>query len=98
MNTLARGLTAVGFLLVAAYAFNLYKRHPADAFCRGISPTETRDLIVARANAEGLFVNRFDNRTDSVSVFNQRAPWWRYACDVEFKDGKVSGKRVIAAD
>ncbi|MUV15790.1 hypothetical protein [Noviluteimonas gilva] len=98
MNTLGKGLAAVGLLLGATYAIELYNRNQAESFCGSVSASETRDNVVTRANSHGLFVSPLDTNESSVLVFNHRAPMWRYACDIEFKAGKVSSKKVFSAD
>jgi len=98
MNTLAKGLSAVVLLFVIGYAFNFYKRYPADRFCSNVSSTDTEQSIIQRAKQEGRHFLPSSNSSSSVLVFNQVAPAWRYACVIEFSEGKVSGKRVIAAD
>ena len=98
MKTLASAIGALVLLILFGYAFNLYKRHPVDSFCKGVSAADTPQDVVARAKLSGLWVNALDENNTSVWVFNQKAPWWRYACIVEFKSDRVSGRRVILAD
>ncbi|BCT93680.1 hypothetical protein LYSHEL_27070 [Lysobacter helvus] len=98
MSTLGKGMAAASILVVALCAPGLYNRHKAESFCGSVTSTETRNTIVARANARGLFVNPVDTDEKSVWVFSHRAPMWRYACILEFKAGSVSSKSVFAAD
>ncbi|WP_162372389.1 hypothetical protein [Pseudoxanthomonas sangjuensis] len=98
MKTLAKTLSGVVLLFVIGYVFNFYKRYPADRFCSGVSSTDTEQSIIRRAKQEGRHFLPSNNSSSRVLVFNQVSPAWRYACVIEFSKGKVSSKRVIAAD
>lgn len=98
MKALANIIAAVALLFFIGYAFNLYKRYPVDSFCKNISATDTPQDVVARAEINALWINPLDKSADEVWVFNQKAPWWRYACIVKFKDGQAADTQVIAVD
>jgi hypothetical protein len=56
------------------------------------------DSMLDDAKAKGFLT--YDNMAQrgEVLVVNQRRPFWRFACIVKFKDGKIADKKVITAD
>lgn len=86
------------FLFITLGVYTWHKKRPIIKFCDSISATATPDSILADAQAKGFIT--FNNMAQSgeVSVINQRSPYWRFACIVKFKDGKVADKKVITAD
>lgn len=96
--TAAIMLGAFVLLVAALWGFNLYMSQPVDSFCEGVSPSDTREQLISRAISAGLIADSHDRDENAVFIFNQQAPFWRFACVVEFRDGKFIGKSVIAAD
>lgn len=89
----------VGIFLGGIKAYVAYLFHPVESFCDGVGESDTPQAIRDRAQAKGLFYQRWD--TGSVWVLNKSledAPMFRIACEVRFKDEKVSGKSMVDAD
>ena len=99
MKVLA-GLALVILISMVGLPFGIgaFQSHKAESFCAGVAQLDTREGIVARANEAGYFVNPLDKDLHSVWVFSHMSPMWRYACIIEFRDGKVSGKKVVLAE
>ena len=98
MKLLIQGLATMALVVLAGLLFDFYKRHPVDAFCEQLPALATPQEIVSLANAARLWVNPLGENKDSIWVFNQRAPWWRYACVIELQHGRAVTKHVMAAD
>ena len=98
MKLLLNVLAAIALVVIAGLLFDFYKRNPVDAFCEQLPTSATPQEIISLANAAGLWVNPLYENKDSIWVFNQRAPWWRYACIVELQNGRIFSKQFMAAD
>ncbi len=99
MSVSIKVLLAVVLLFASLHVFGIYKRYPVDQFCSSVSSTDTEQSVIRRAKEEGRYFLPMSSSNESIMVFNHQAPpMWRYACVVKFDNGKVSSKRVIAAD
>ena len=92
--------TAVAFALLVLMGYTLirYKSHSMEAFCESVPLTATPQSVLAQAEAQQFRANDQVETRGIVAVFNQRSPYFRFACNVAFKDGHVIGRRVLAAD
>jgi hypothetical protein len=78
------------------FGYSAYKVHPIDSFCSDIPQSATPEEILTLAKTRG-----FENVArggDEVMVFNQWGPFWRFACEVKFKDNRQISKEVIDGD
>jgi hypothetical protein len=90
----------LALLALGALAFVNHFIHPVTAFCKGVGQSDTSQGIIDRAKSKGLFYARWQGN-DDVWILNkplEAAPYFRFACALKFKDGKVTGKEVIDAD
>jgi hypothetical protein len=90
----------LALLAVGTFAVVNHVYHPVTAFCEGVAQSDTAQGIIQRAKSNGLFYTRWQG-SDDVWIINkplEAAPFFRVACAVKFKDGKVTGKEVIDAD
>jgi hypothetical protein len=91
---------AIAFFLMAALlmGFSRYKSSSVEAFCDATGPDETPESVMARAAELGYpAFNAMESRGE-VTVLNQSAPYFRYACELQFKAGRVVAKQVRAGD
>lgn len=98
MDALAKAFVAFALLVGCPWGYSVYKRHPVEAFCRGLPAAATRERVIADAEVAGLWINPLDRQAPSLWIYNQRAPWWRYACVVEFDARHGISAKVMAAD
>ena len=70
------------FALVGAYV--LYQRHCLAQFCSGLSASATPESVLAMAQQLGLPAHDYSGQPRRVLVFNHQAPFFRFACTVEF--------------
>jgi hypothetical protein len=89
---------AIIIMVLALASFTWYKTRPINKFCDSIPTTATPASILADAQLQGLFAYDHMTQSGEISIVNQQSPFWRYACIVKFKDGKIVDKKVIAAD
>jgi len=89
---------AIIIIVLALEGFTWYKTRPINKFCDSIPTTATPASILADAQLQGFFAYDHMSQSSEISVVNQQSPFWRYACIVKFKDGKIVNKKVIAAD
>jgi len=102
---MARAAILLPFLLIAIsalalVAYGYYESQGVESFCEEVVQSEARETIIARADARGLFRAGWQG-TDDIWILNKpldAAPMFRFACEVKFNGGKVSGKEVIDAD
>ena len=98
MNSLAKSAIALALLVAAPLAYTQYKRYPVDSFCRILSTGDSREQVLSTAEVAGLSVNPLDRNSDRVHIFNQMAPWFRFACVVTLDNNLVVAGEVMAAD
>jgi hypothetical protein len=91
--TLALVLVAAGFT-----GFIRYKQYPMEAFCDSVIPGEAPDAVMARAAELGYPAFNAIEARGVVAVLNQRAPYFRFSCEVEFQASRAIAMRVRAAD
>jgi hypothetical protein len=75
-----------------------YKAHSMESFCRGISPDASPASVLAQAKTMGFPAYEVIKERGVIAVLNQRSPYFRFACEVSFKDSHVEAKHVIPAD
>jgi len=100
--SVAKGIGKIVLLLLLLFvtlgAYTWYKERPIRKFCDNISATATPGSILADAQAEGFLTHDNMAQRGEVLIVNQRSPFWRFACVVTFKGGKIADKKVITAD
>jgi len=90
-------VAAIAILVGGGVAFTYYKQYPVKAFCSEIPHNSTPDTVLRLAKQKELPVVDV-LKTRNVIVLNQDSPFFRFACEVEFKNNKQVVKHVIAAD
>jgi zona occludens toxin (predicted ATPase) len=95
---MAKIVLALALLVAGMFSFVWYKALPMESFCKSVPDSATPEMVVASAKEQGFPVFDVVEARGVVSVLSQHAPWFRYSCEVEFTNGQVIGKRVIAAD
>jgi hypothetical protein len=91
--TLAFVLVVAGFM-----GFIRYKQYPMETFCDSVMPGETPDAVMARAAELGYPAFNAIEARGVVAVLNQKAPYFRFSCEVEFQPSGAIATRVRAAD
>ncbi len=94
------GMFVVSVLLLVGlmFGFTKYKMYPVETFCENLAPSSTIASIIKEKKRQGLIILGEVSRTGTVSVLNQKSPFWRFACEVELENGRIVGKHVVAAD
>lgn len=69
-----------------------------DDFCVSVPETATPEFVLAKAKALGVPAFGNMKERNRISVINHIEFFFRTSCIIEFKNGRVASKRVIAAD
>lgn len=93
------GIVAVAAILIGGTAIaSKYKSKSMHDFCEAVTTEDSPEGIIKLAEEKGFPVFDSIERRGVISVLNQRSFVFRYACEIEFKDRRVVGKRVVTAD
>ncbi len=99
MKFFALFLICIVLLFISVGIFDYFKEKTILDYCDQIKLGTTSEEVLKVAKKMKLFVTsstKIDD--DSILVFNQRAPYFRYACDLDFKEMKVVSKSTFMAD
>jgi hypothetical protein len=94
-----KSLLAFGILISLLVGFVMWKKYPIESYCNNLVIGTTFDTVIKLAHDAKLktpFIE--NNKKDSLLVFNQESPYFRLACEAEFKDGKLTSARSLGAD
>jgi hypothetical protein len=83
-------------LIVIVWALIAYEKHPIKSFCSDLPRSATQEEVAALAERRGFGPVVRD--ADEVLVVGQGGPFWRYACDVKFRNNRQVSKEVIDGD
>lgn len=98
IGKLVRVVLVAALVLAAVFALPYYMALPARSFCAGLTETATPASVLALARAKGLPAFDHVDSRGAVSVLSRRSPYFRYACEVHFEQGRMVSREVIAAD
>ncbi len=99
MKFFALFLIFIILLFISVGIFDYFKEKPILGYCDQIKLGTTSEEALKVARNMKLFVTLNTKIDDeSILIFNQKAPYFRYACDLKFKEMKVVSKSTFMAD
>jgi hypothetical protein len=94
----AKIIGSIIIFVAALFGFNYYKVYPIQKFCNEVSPSASPEEVLKLAEIEGFPAFNVIEARGVVSILNQRSPYFRHACEIEYKNGKQTKKAVRNAD
>lgn len=94
------GIAIIFFVLpmTALFAYIKYRSYESETFCGWVGNLDTKELIAERARTNGLSFIEWGS-PDKVWVFRSEVgPFFRFACAIEFKSGRVVQASMVDAD
>ncbi|WP_444911665.1 hypothetical protein [Microbulbifer sp. PAAF003] len=106
MNVIKQILVGFGKLILvfsilaaATIGFAIWKMYPINSYCDSLTTGMAFDNAVKMAHERALNTPFIDmDESDRLMVFNHDAPFFRLACEIHFKEGKLIFKKAIGAD
>ena len=98
MKQIIKGLIAVAILIGGLFFYIYYEEYPARTFCSNIPDGAAPSDVISAANQKGLPVFDVMKDRNMVVVLNHKSPFFRIACEVEFKDNQILSKSIVGAD
>lgn len=103
MRTITKVVLSIALIFFALpmgalIAFTEYRAHESTVFCQETRKLDTKEVIAERARTNGLSYMEWDE-PDKVWIFRPEVgPFFRFACEIEFKFGQVAQTSVVDAD
>ncbi len=104
-KTAKRALVAVVKVLVAAvvflgtvYGYSYYRQLPVREFCDDLPTSMAPQDVVSMAKSMGLPVVDVIDTRGVVVVLNQKSPFFRFACEIEYINNVQVGRSILSAD
>jgi hypothetical protein len=98
MRIVLKGLVAVALVGLLDYGVTKYQMRVVESFCEKIAADATPTDVLEQARREQLPAFDVTKERGVVEILNHRAFYFRFACEVEFRDNHPVSRRVIAAD
>ena len=95
---LGKMLLAFALLGFVLYGVQRYKTYSMDSFCQNVLPNASPASVLAQAKAMGFPAFDVIKERGVIAVMNQRSPYFRFTCEVSFKDGHLVATHVRVAD
>ena len=86
-----------GIVILCGLAINAYVP-PIESFCAELPSSATPEAVLALARSKDFRAYNAIESRGFILVAGQRSPFFRYTCEVAFKDDRQIGRRVIASD
>ena len=99
-KSLIKYFVIIAGIVVAIKGFGYLLTKESDDFCLSIEQDDTIEIIQSKAKSFGFKVRKRKGTNDKIKLVipSQDSPFFRFACVVIFKDGKLVSKQVVAAD
>ena len=92
----------IGFiviLFICVGVFDHFKEKPILEYCEKIKVGSSSQKAIETAKAMNLITPfNVTEEAEKMIILNQRAPYFRYACELTFKEMKVVSKITFPAD
>ena len=96
----ALGKLAISIVLVVTcfFAYDRYNSQSLRSFCSSLPTDSTPESVLAEAQDRKFVTHDLTERLGAVSVLNHKSPFFRYECNVSFRDRRMIGAQLRAAD
>ena len=96
---IAKLILAIVILLSLTMGFVMWKKYPVETYCNDLEIGTTFETAVKLARDAELKAPFIQNEEkDRLLIFNQNSPFFRFACEATFKDGKLTSAKSFGAD